>query len=161
MAWSGNANHLNDRNRSVPFAKLAPLFPPPFPPPLAGEGRVGVQFISIQRDVRDQEAAALAAETRVTHVGAELKNFSDTAAVIAQCDLVIAVDTAVAHLAGALGRPLWVLLPFAPDWRWTLDGESSPWYPSARLFRQSALDDWDTVIARVGEELSGFTPLRS
>jgi tetratricopeptide (TPR) repeat protein len=148
IAWSGNASHLNDRNRSLPFAKLAPLFSAP------------MQFISIQRDVRGEEAAALAAETRVTHIGAELENFSDTAAVIAQCDLVIAVDTAVAHLAGALGRPLWVLLPFAPDWRWTLDGASSPWYPTAQLFRQSALGDWDAVIARVDETLR-LTPLRS
>jgi ADP-heptose:LPS heptosyltransferase len=72
---------------------------------------------------------------------------------------VIAVDTAVAHLAGALGRPLWVLLPFAPDWRWTLDGETSPWYPTAKLFRQSALGDWDAVIARIGEALR-LTPPR-
>ena len=86
---------------------------------------------------------ALAGESRVTNVGGELENFADTAAVIALCDLVISVDTAVAHLAGAMGRPLWMLLPFAPDWRWTLDGETSPWYPTARLFRQ-------TVARRLG-----------
>jgi tetratricopeptide (TPR) repeat protein len=149
IAWSGNASHLNDRNRSIPFAKLAPLFSIP------------AQFISIQRDVRSEEAVALADETRVTHIGVELDNFADTAAAIAQCDLVIAVDTAVAHLAGALGRPLWLLLPFAPDWRWTLDGASSPWYPTAKLFRQTTLGDWDAVVARVGEELKGFTPPRS
>jgi tetratricopeptide (TPR) repeat protein len=149
IAWSGNASHLNDRNRSIAFAKLAPLFSVP------------AQFISIQRDVRSEEAAALAGETRVIHIGAELDNFADTAAAVAQCDLVIAVDTAVAHLAGALGRPLWVLLPFAPDWRWTLDGASSPWYPHARLFRQTALGDWDAVIARVSEELKGLTLPRS
>ena len=85
-----------------------------------------------------------------------LQNFTDTAAVLALCDLVIAVDTAVAHLAGAMGRPLWVLIPFAPDWRWTLKGETTPWYPTARLFRQTTLGDWDGVIARVAAELSKF-----
>ena len=75
---------------------------------------------------------------------------------IALCDLVIAVDTAVAHLAGAMGRPVWVLLPFTPDWRWTLEGETTPWYPTARLFRQTALGDWDGVIERLGVELKRF-----
>jgi tetratricopeptide (TPR) repeat protein len=148
FAWSGNPNHINDRNRSIPFARLAPLFPP--------AGRVGARFISIQRDVRSEEAAALAAETRVLHVGGELETFADTAAVIALADLVIAVDTAVVHLSGAMGRPVWVLLPFAPDWRWTIAGETTPWYPTARLFRQPALGDWEAVIARVGDELTRF-----
>jgi len=144
IAWSGNPSHLNDRNRSIAFAKLAPLLSIP------------ARFVSIQRDVRGDDATALAAENRVTNVGAELENFSDTAAVIALCDLVISVDTAVAHLAGAMGRPLWMLLPFAPDWRWTLDGETSPWYPTARLFRQTSLGDWDGVIERLGDELKRF-----
>jgi len=144
LAWAGNPSHLNDRNRSVPFAKLAPLLSIP------------ARFVSIQRDVRGEDAIALAGDSCVTNVGAELDSFADTAALIAQCDLVIAVDTAVAHLAGAMGRPLWMLLPFAPDWRWTLDGETSPWYPTARLFRQTSLGDWDGVIARVGDALKRF-----
>ena len=86
------------------------------------------------------------------HLGDELADFSDTAAVLALADLVITVDTSVAHLAGALGRPLWILLPFWPDWRWTLD-RASPWYPDARLFRQGADGDWDPVIARVRAEI--------
>jgi hypothetical protein len=149
LAWAGNPSHLNDRNRSIAFAKLAPLFGIP------------ARFISIQRDVRGDEVAALAAEKRLIHLGAELENFADTAAVIALCDLVISVDTAVAHLAGAMGRPLWMLLPFAPDWRWTLAGEASPWYPTARLFRQTVLGDWDAVIAKVNAELEGFAHRRS
>jgi Flp pilus assembly protein TadD len=143
IAWSGNASHDNDRNRSIAFERLVPLF-----------GKGGASFISVQRDLRSEDAAALVAESRVTHVGAELEDFSDTAAVLALCDLVIAVDTAAVHLAGAMGRPVWVLVPFAPDWRWTLQGETTPWYPTARLFRQTALEDWDGVIARVGAELA-------
>ena len=141
----GQRHHFNDRNRSIPFAQLAPLFSVP------------ARFVSIQRDVRGEDAEQLASESRVTHVGGELANFTDTAAVIALADLVITADTAVAHLAGAMGRPLWVLIPFQPDWRWTLDGETSPWYPTARLFRQASLGDWDGVIARVAAELGQFT----
>jgi tetratricopeptide (TPR) repeat protein len=144
LAWAGNASHYNDRNRSIPFACLAPLLSLP-----AG-------FISIQRELRSDDAAQFAAHQRVTHVGDQLENFTDTAAVTALCDLVISADTAVAHLAGAMGRPLWVLIPFAPDWRWTLDGDSSPWYPAARLFRQTALGDWDGAIARLADELARF-----
>jgi tetratricopeptide (TPR) repeat protein len=153
IAWSGNPNHYNDRNRSLAFARLAPLLANPSAQAADGQG---ARFISIQRDVRAEDAPGLAAETHVTHVGADLQNFTDTAAVIALSDLVISADTAVAHLAGAMGRPLWVLIPFAPDWRWTLGGEASPWYPTARLFRQTVLGDWDGVIARVAAELARF-----
>jgi tetratricopeptide (TPR) repeat protein len=144
IAWSGNPNHDNDRNRSLAFGDLAPLFDQ------------AASFISIQRELRGTDAQALAGEARVTRIGAVLEDFSDTAAVLALCDLVIAVDTAPAHLAGAIGRPLWVLLPFAPDWRWTLQGETTPWYPAARLFRQAAPGDWDGVIAHAGAALARF-----
>jgi tetratricopeptide (TPR) repeat protein len=144
LAWSGNASHLNDRNRSIAFVRLAPLFAAP------------AQFVSIQREVRSDDAAALAAEPRVTPLGGELESFADTAAVLALSDLLIAVDTSVVHLAGAMGRPVWVLLPLAPDWRWTRAGESTPWYPTARLFRQASLGDWDAVIGRVAAELAEF-----
>ena len=102
---------------------------------------------------RGDEAAQLAAQPGLTHIGGALADFSDTAAVLVLCDLVISADTAPAHLAGALGRPLWVLVPFAPDWRWTLDGETTPWYPTARLFRQTSPGDWDAVLARVAAAL--------
>jgi len=146
IAWAGNASHHNDRNRSIALARLAPLF------------AASASFISIQRELRTEDAAALAGQHRITHVGHDLADFSDTAAVLDLCDLVIAVDTAAAHLAGAMGRPVWVLLPFAPDWRWTLHGETTPWYPNARLFRQAAPGDWGGVIARVGAELAQFLP---
>jgi tetratricopeptide (TPR) repeat protein len=171
VAWAGNPAHDNDRNRSIPFSALAALFPPPnslapsLPSPASGGGQGGgggPSFISIQRELRGDEAAQLAAklaaQPRLTHVGGELADFDDTAAVLALCDLLITVDTAPAHLAGAMGRPVWVLVPFAPDWRWTLDGETTPWYPSARVFRQWALGDWDAVISRVAAALHGDLP---
>lgn len=142
LAWAGNPNHINDRNRSIALARLAPLFETP-----------GVSVVGIQRDVPEADRAALAG---LTPLGDELADFQDTAAVIALCDLAITVDTSVAHLAGAVGRPLWLLLPFWPDWRWTLDGERSPWYPDARLYRQGADGNWDSVIARLRSELENI-----
>jgi ADP-heptose:LPS heptosyltransferase len=96
----------------------------------------------------------LAGDDRIAHLGGELADFADTAAAITLCDLVISVDTAVAHLAGAMGKPVFILLPFASDWRWMLDRADTPWYPTARLFRQPALQDWDSVIAQVQAELA-------
>ena len=93
------------------------------------------------------------ANPHIRHVGDDLADFADTAAVISQLDLVISVDTSVAHLAGAMARPLWLLVPFAPDFRWMLDREDSPWYPTARLFRQSRIGDWESVLGRVRGEL--------
>ena len=83
----------------------------------------------------------------------EIADFSDTAALIQNLDLIISVDTAVAHLAGALGKPVWTLLPFVPDWRWMLEREDSPWYPTMRLFRQPSPGDWESVIVRIKEAL--------
>jgi tetratricopeptide (TPR) repeat protein len=141
IAWSGSGDHANDRNRSIALSRLAPML----------EHHAG--FISIQRDLRDEDAQELARLPQLAHVGAELVDFDDTAAVVTLADLVIAVDTSVVHLAGALGRPTWVLLPFSPDWRWMLEREDSAWYPTARLFRQPAPGDWESVIARVREAL--------
>ncbi len=145
FAWAGAAGHPNDRNRSLELAQLGPIF-----------DLAGVSFISLQHAPSAADAAVLAGMTRVTALGAELRDFDDTAAVLALCDLVIAVDTSLAHLAGALGRPIWILLPFRPDWRWMLDRSDSPWYPSARLYRQSAAGDWEGVVARVRADLAGM-----
>src|SRR6516162_806256 len=145
VAWSGNAQHVNDRNRSIALSRLAPLW-----------STGSVRFIGIQRELRGDDAELLTREPRVMQIGAELDDFADTAAVVALVDLVITVDTSVAHLAGAMGRPVWILVPFSPDWRWTLAGESTPWYPTARLFRQPSLGDWDSVIERVRRELDRF-----
>jgi ADP-heptose:LPS heptosyltransferase len=109
-------------------------------------------WVSLQKDIREADRAALAA-SGILDVSAELGDFADTAALISTLDLVIAVDTSVAHLAGALGKPTWVMVPFSPDFRWLLHREDSPWYPEMRLFRQSRAGDWDGVVARIGEAL--------
>jgi tetratricopeptide (TPR) repeat protein len=143
LAWSGSAAHANDRNRSIALSRLQSLW-----------SLDGVSFVSVQRDPREEDARVLAGIFQLTHLGGELADFADTAAVLALADLVISVDSAVAHLAGAMGRPLWILLPFSPDWRWMLDREDSPWYPTAGLLRQPSLGDWDSVIGRVRTELA-------
>jgi hypothetical protein len=149
VAWSGSADHANDRNRSIAFERFGPL--------LAGQGSV----VSIQRELRAGDADALARLPNVTHVGDALADFEDTAAVLALADLVISVDTSVVHLAGAMGRTVWVLVPFQPDWRWLLNREVTPWYPTVRLFRQPRPGDWESVIGRVREELSKLAPTGS
>jgi tetratricopeptide (TPR) repeat protein len=145
IAWSGSPSHPNDRNRSLALARLAPLL-----------GLHQVSFIGLARELSDADAATLAGMARITSIGPELRDFDDTAAVLGLADLVISVDTAVAHLAGAMGRPTWILLPFSPDWRWMLGRDDSPWYPTARLYRQPAPGDWDSVIARLREDVVGM-----
>ena len=99
----------------------------------------------------------LANYPRVTHLGDDIETFADTAAIVSLLDLVISVDTSVAHLAGALGRPVWTLLPFTPDWRWLLGRTDSPWYPTAQLFRQTRWGDWNGVINRVSAALASWS----
>ena len=115
----------------------------------------GARFVSLQtwEAARQVADAAPATRTRVLDVSADLQDFSDTAALMMNLDLIITVDTSVAHLAGALGRPVWILLPWQADWRWHDSGESSEWYPSARLYRQPALNDWDTVVTQAKKDL--------
>ncbi len=141
IAWAGNPSHKNDRNRSVAIERLLPILEIP-----------GIRWISIQVGARAGDLAQLPVGL-VADLADHLGDFCDTAAVIANLDLVIAVDTAVVHLAGALGRPVWAMLPFAPDWRWLLDREDSPWYPSLRLFRQARPGDWDSVLVRIRQAL--------
>jgi tetratricopeptide (TPR) repeat protein len=141
LVWAGQPQNRTDRWRSIALSAFAPL------------GAVSdVRFYSLQggEAARQIEAAPF---SLVDH-NAELHDFADIAALAASLDLVISVDTAAAHLAGALGRPVWTLLPFAPDWRWLLGREDTPWYPTMRLFRQSALGDWASVMARVAQALA-------
>ena len=117
---------------------------------------VDATFVSLQKEVRSGDAETLTS-CNVLQFGQELGDFSDTAALISQLDLVISVDTSVAHLAGALGKPVWILLAHAPDWRWLLERDDSPWYPTARLFRQREIHEWSSVTTRVREALLEFT----
>jgi ADP-heptose:LPS heptosyltransferase len=117
---------------------------------------VAATFVSLQKDTRLGDETVLAKRSDIVKLGPLLESFADTAALISQLDLVISVDTSVAHLAGALGRPVWILLPFVPDWRWLLDRDDSPWYPTARLFRQTDARDWHGVVDQVRIALRNF-----
>jgi Tfp pilus assembly protein PilF len=144
VVWAGSSVHPNDHNRSVALRKLVPLLSLDL-----------VRFVSLQKSVAVDDMTVLPQSPNVLHVGDELDDFADTAAVVAMLDLVIAVDTSVAHLAGAMGKAVALLLPFSPDWRWLLDRTDSPWYPTIRLFRQTAIGDWDAPLERLREELAG------
>ena len=144
FVWSGSPFHDNDANRSIPLARLAAL--------LAG---APLSCISLQTELRAADGEVLRDLPNLVYLGGELRDFADTAAIISLLDVVISVDTAVAHLAGALGKPVMILLPFAADFRWMRDREDTPWYPTAKLFRQPAFGDWERVIARLGDEIAG------
>ena len=144
LVWSGNPGHGNDRNRSIALGELRPLL-----------DVNNIAWFSLQQGERaDQLALTLGAEAVAPLASGS--TLSDTAAFVAELDLVISVDTAIAHLAGALAKPTWILLPFAPDWRWQLDRDDSPWYPTARLFRQPRARDWSSVVTRIVAELRAW-----
>lgn len=146
LVWAGNPQHRNDRNRSMPAVALKPLV-------TAGVGG----FVSLQVGAAAAQLAMLPPR-HVADFTAALGDFLDTAAAVAALDLVISVDTAVAHLAGAMAKPVWLLVPFVAEWRWLLDREDSPWYPTMRIFRQTSRDDWAGVVAQVNTALRSFRP---
>jgi len=138
LAWAGRPTHDRDRHRSIPLDALAVL------------GRVaGVRYVGLQKDVPPSDGQASPLGTDFVNLGPELRDFADTAAVIANMDLIVCVDTAVAHLAGAMGKPVWVMLPRPADFRWMLERDDTPWYPTMRLFRQHVPGDWSGVIDEV------------
>ncbi|OIQ88777.1 beta-barrel assembly-enhancing protease [mine drainage metagenome] len=145
LVASGNPNHKNDHNRSIPLAALEPVF--------AG---LGTSVFLVQKEVSAADRATLAAGSTVRELSPQLTDFSQTAAAVAAMDVVVTVDTSVAHLSGALGRPTFVLLPYYPDWRWLLRRSDSPWYPSVRLFRQAAPGTWSEALASLREALAGL-----
>ena len=136
LAWSGNPKHLNDRNRSIPLASLVPLMSDSF------------EWISLQKVVREEDLEALESSP-MRHFGDELADFADTAALLQTMDCILSVDTSVLHLAGSVGKPVWIMLPHTPDFRWLLDRDDTPWYPQARLFRQSQAGDWNDVFEQI------------
>jgi ADP-heptose:LPS heptosyltransferase len=141
LVWAGNPKHSNDHNRSLPLRALAPLLD------------FDATFVSLQKEPRPDDRAVLDERKTIVDFTADLDDIADTAALISCLDLVITVDTSIAHLAGALGHPTWILLPYLPDWRWLLGRDDSPWYPTARLFRQSETREYASVIARMRGEL--------
>jgi tetratricopeptide (TPR) repeat protein len=150
IVWAGSPKHSNDRNRSLPFSCLAPL-----------AEISGIEFYSLQKGEAARQASNQTEGLQLIDYTAELNDFADTAALIANLDLIIAVDTAVAHLAGAMGKPAWVLVPYAPDWRWLLEREDSPWYPTVHLFRQPRIGNWQTPISEIARRLSELSRRRN
>jgi len=146
--WSGNPNHSNDHNRSVPLRTLSRLLD------------VDATFISLQKDARPDDKAVLRERNDIIDLTADLTDFNETAALLSCLDLVITVDTSVAHLAGAMGCPTWILLPYTPDYRWLLGRDDSPWYPTVRLFRQTETRDYGEVVDRVRSALIGLVAER-
>lgn len=144
IVWAGRPTHTNDDNRSTTLASLAPLAALP-----------NVTLVSLQKGAAAQEQIGRYwGRAPLINLGPEIADYGDTMAVIANLDMIITVDTSVGHLAGAMGKPVWIMLPYAPDWRWLLDRTDSPWYPTMRLFRQTAARDWTPIIAAIAAEIA-------
>jgi tetratricopeptide (TPR) repeat protein len=142
IVWAGSARHTNDPNRSCALEHFAAL------------GRIdGVRLYGLQKGQGAAQVDDVAGQMEIVNLGEQFEDFTDTAAVVENLDLVVSVDTAVLHLAGAMGKEVWALLPFDTDWRWMLDRKDSPWYPTMRLFRQKKPGDWDNVFSRVANEM--------
>ena len=146
ICWAGSPSFIDDHNRSIGLERFSPLLAAP-----------DIEFFSIQKVLRPDDNEILNRHPQVVHLGSEIVDFDDTAAIMSLMDLVVSSDTSVVHLAGALGVPTWILLQYAADWRWLPDREDSPWYASVRLFRQPTIGDWSTVVRRVSNELERLT----
>jgi hypothetical protein len=149
LVWSGSPTHSNDPNRSCPTEKLKLLGSIP-----------GVRYFSLLRGPDASQLGQLKNDLDIEELGSQFANFDDTAAAMMNIDLLITVDTSVAHLAGALAKPVWLLLPVCPDWRWLTERNISPWYPTVRLFRQQRYQDWDGLFETVTAELRCLVPAR-
>jgi len=149
LFWSGRPEHLQNHRRSLRLKQLSPVL-----------DLEDVQFVAIQKPMPEDDKPEIAARSNLLDLSQRLTSFAETAAIIHHLDLVISVDSAVAHLAGALGKPVWTLIYQPADWRWQVNRPDSPWYPTMRLFHQTTMGDWDRVISRVASELKSLrTPL--
>ena len=142
LAWAGNPYNKSDKNRSIPLNRFESI--------LRSEN---VRFFSLQVDARKGDIEEFHLEDAIVDLSDLQADFSDTASAIERLDLVVSVDTSVAHLAGAMGKPVWTLLPWLPDWRWMLGRADSPWYPAMRLYRQDTPGDWPGLLGKVREDL--------
>jgi ADP-heptose:LPS heptosyltransferase len=146
FCWSGRRDTWINRHKGMPFEKIVKLI----------SDNPTYEWINLQADTTDSESQILES-IGVSQYPGSIRSFADTAALIQNLDVVISVDTAIAHLSGAIGRPTWIMLSqYAVDWRWLLDRDSNPWYPTARLFRQPKMGDWDSVTAKIHQYLSWF-----
>jgi len=141
LVWSGNPEHKNDSNRSLLLKQLSTILTLPF------------EFHSLQKEIRQIDVQTIKNFSNIHQHQEEIADFSDTAALVDAMDIIISVDTSVAHLAGAMGKKIWILLPYFPDFRWMLDRDDSPWYPSVKLYRQEKINDWDSVLEKLKVEL--------
>jgi len=144
LAWSGNSLHKNDHNRSLSLSQLLPYLPS------------NIDYVCLQNELRDGDKELLEQHCEIKYFGHLLEDFTDTAELCELMDIVVSVDTSVAHLSGMLGKPTWVLISFIPDWRWLLDRDDNPWYPSAKLYRQEKAGDWKSVLEKVKNDLEQY-----
>ena len=142
LVWGGSTGHKNDSNRSIALSLLLSYLPTTF------------DYVCLQKELREVDRATLQAQTIIRYFGEELVDFTDTAALCELMDVVVSVDTSVAHLAGALGKKTWILLPYVPDWRWMLERTDSVWYQSVKLYRQDTAGNWGGVLTQVRDDLS-------
>ncbi|WP_339862914.1 glycosyltransferase family 9 protein [Thalassospira alkalitolerans] len=151
LVWAGRPTHLNDANRSMDLAQLAPL---------AAENK-DITFLSVQKGPKSDEANTPPENMKIVNLSDDIQDFEDTAAILSLADLLISVDSSPVHLAGALGRPVWTMLPFVPDWRWLMNRSDTPWYPDMRLFRQNQIGNWGDVVSEMAKAIPAFLKSRA
>ena len=142
ICWAGRPTHFNDANRSLTLSSLSSIL------------ECDATFLSIQKGPATQQMSAFSAKSNLLNLDYEIRDFEDTAAILSLCNLLISVDSSPVHLAGAVGCPAWVMLPFVPDWRWLINRSDTPWYPKHRLYRQASIGDWGSVINAIQNDLS-------